>query len=114
MGIRSSSGKLIANVCVILKVWSFLMVSVDVSVLDGLVAVKEVVMQASEKALEQASQCWCDPRAQGIVMDITLATIFAEKIDQYREALLWCSAARDFAPDGQAHNGWLKLAKELL
>lgn len=33
---------------------------------------------------------------------------------EYQQALIWCSAAADFAPEGQARKGWLKLCKPLI
>jgi len=30
-------------------------------------------------------------------------------INEMREALQWCSGSADFAPDGQARQGWLKI-----
>jgi hypothetical protein len=33
---------------------------------------------------------------------------------EYQMALIWCSAAADFAPEGQAREGWLKLGKPLI
>lgn len=33
---------------------------------------------------------------------------------EYQQALIWCSAAADFAPEGQAREGWLKLCKPLI
>lgn len=39
----------------------------------------------------------------------------AEKeIEQLRKALIWCSGSGDFAPEGQAREGWLKLCAPLL
>ena len=68
----------------------------------------------SEFAKQVAAQCWCDPRTSGIEMDVRLAEVFAEKLDQYIEALHWCSGSRDFSPGGQAREGWIKVQKELL
>jgi hypothetical protein len=33
---------------------------------------------------------------------------------EYQMALIWCSAAAEFAPEGQAREGWLKLCKPLI
>ena len=33
---------------------------------------------------------------------------------KYQEALIWCSGSPDFAPEGQAREGWLKLCAPLL
>ena len=68
----------------------------------------------SEKAIQEAATSWCDPRTSDREMDVALATVFAEKIDLYREALIWCSGSPSFAPGGEARVGWEKLAKELL
>ncbi|KKL51365.1 hypothetical protein LCGC14_2296220 [marine sediment metagenome] len=47
-------------------------------------------------------------------MDPELAEVFAEKIDKYIDALMWCSGSADFAPEGQAHSGWKKLCRPLI
>lgn len=69
---------------------------------------------ASEKSLQKAAQAWCKPSTSEKVMDPELAEAFAEIIDEYRAALLWCSGSDDFAVGGKARVGWNKLAKELL
>ena len=38
-------------------------------------------------ALEIAAQCWCDPRVSDREMDSELATVFAEKLVPYLDAL---------------------------
>ena len=38
----------------------------------------------------------------------------ADEIDLLREALIWCSGASDFAPDGVARAGFEKLILPLL
>lgn len=43
-----------------------------------------------------------------------LAIEIARLIDQYREALIWCSGSADFNPGGQAHDGWNKICEPLL
>lgn len=68
----------------------------------------------SEKAIQVAAQCWCDPRTSDRVMDSELATVFAEKIDAYIGALQWASGSPSFAPGGEARTGWEKVAKELM
>lgn len=68
----------------------------------------------TERAIEQAASCWCDPRTSDRVMDVVLATVIAEKIDAYREALIWCSGSPLFQPGGEARLGWEKLTMELL
>lgn len=34
--------------------------------------------------------------------------------ERMAEALIWCSGSEDFAPEGKARAGWLKLCKPLL
>lgn len=38
-------------------------------------------VKPSEKALQIAAQCWCDPETSGKVMDIELAVAFAKRLD---------------------------------
>jgi len=47
-------------------------------------------------------------------MDPILAEAFAEIVDEYREALMWCSGSADFGPEGQAREGWLKGIQPLI
>lgn len=61
-----------------------------------------------------AAQAWCDPRTSNRVMDPELAEVFAEKLDQYLEALRWCGGSADFGDGGQAREGWLKICDPLL
>ena len=68
----------------------------------------------STKAIEVAAQCWCDPRTSNRSMDVELATVFAEQIDRYIEALIWCSGSQDFAEEGIARVGWLEVRNRLL
>lgn len=70
--------------------------------------------ELNSKSAEVAAQCWCDPRVSDRVMDVELATVFAEQIEKYRDALLWCTGSGDFQVGGQARKGWLKLVKPLL
>jgi hypothetical protein len=37
----------------------------------------------------------------------------ADEIDSLRDALLWCGGSSDFAPEGKAHAGWLKIVGPL-
>ena len=69
---------------------------------------------ASQNAMRKAAQAWCKPTTSAKVMDTALAEAFAEIIDEYREALIWCSGSADFGPEGQARVGWLKIVKQLL
>lgn len=39
---------------------------------------------------------------------------FAERIEKYREALIWCSGSPSFGPDGEAREGWLRVCQPLL
>jgi len=68
----------------------------------------------SQKAIETAAQCWCDPRTSGTEMDADLFTVFAEVIERYRDALMWCSGSADFGPGGKACEGWNKIARPLI
>jgi len=68
----------------------------------------------SEQAIHIAAQCWCDPRVGDREMDSELATVFAEKLDDYLAALQWCSGAEDFQKGGRARKGWEKIGKTLL
>ena len=36
------------------------------------------------------------------------------KIEEYKEALIWCSGSADFSEGGQAREGWLKVRARLL
>ena len=69
---------------------------------------------ATEMALGKAAQAWCKIATSGKTMDPELAEAFAEIIDEYREALIWCSGSDDFGPGGQAREGWLKIERSLL
>ncbi len=69
---------------------------------------------ASEIALKKAAQAWCKPTTSEKIMDPVLAEEFAEIIDEYREALIWCSGSEDFAEGGKARIGWLKVAEPLI
>lgn len=66
----------------------------------------------SEKAIEIAAQCWCDPRTEDRTMDVELAMVFAEQLDKYIEALIWCSGSGDFGEGGIASVGWQKMVVE--
>lgn len=69
---------------------------------------------ATELARGFAAQAWCDERTARTVMDPILAEVFAEKLDQYIEALRWCGGSADFGDGGQARKGWLKVVEPLL
>jgi len=68
----------------------------------------------TEEALGVAARAWCLTTTENITMDVALAKAFAQIIDHYREALIWCSGSNDFAVDGQARKGWEKLCVPLL
>lgn len=70
--------------------------------------------RASTLARGIAAQAWCDERTSHLEMDPELTEVFAEKIDQYLDALIWCSGSADFAEGGQAHKGWVKTCVPLL
>ena len=42
---------------------------------------------ASENSVALAAQVWCDDRCSNKVMDVELATVFAETLDEMRECL---------------------------
>lgn len=53
----------------------------------------------SEESMHTASQCWCDPRTSDREMDVDLATVFAEKLDQFRAPTKKPLSSTDRAPD---------------
>jgi len=69
---------------------------------------------ASESALQRAAQAWGKEKTSGKEMDTELATAFAEIIDEYREALIWCGGSEDFGPGGKAQEGYNKIVRPLL
>ena len=69
---------------------------------------------ASDQARAIASQFWGDPRTRKTEMDVVLAEVIAEKIDEYLDALQWCSGSADFGPGGQAKKGWDRCVRPLL
>ena len=69
---------------------------------------------ASKNARHKAAQAWCKSATSALAMDSVLAEAFAEIIDEYREALLWCSGSTDFGPEGQAREGWIKGVQPLI
>ena len=68
----------------------------------------------SKIALEKAAQAWCKSTTSGTLMDPILAEAFAEIIDEYREALIWCGGSDDFGDGGKAREGWLKVVESLV
>ena len=69
---------------------------------------------ASKDARMKAAQAWCTEKTKHKEMDPELAEAFAEILDEYIEALIWCSGFADFAPEGQARKGWEKICQPLL
>ncbi len=61
-----------------------------------------------------AAQAWCDPRTSHLIMEPELAEVFAEKLDKYKEAIIWMSGAPAFAPEGEAWQGWQMIRDTLL
>lgn len=72
------------------------------------------MVKATAMGLGMAARFWCDKRTETRVMDVALATVIAEKLDEFAEALLWASARADFQVGGQARKGYEKLIKPLL
>lgn len=68
----------------------------------------------SQFAQERAAQIWCEPNTEKFSMIPELCIEFARVIDQYREVLIWCSGSVDFAPNGKASEGWIKIWQALL
>ena len=69
---------------------------------------------ASKLAREKVALAWCTEATKHKVMDPELAEAFAEILDEYIEALIWCSGFADFGPGGQAEKGWDRLCRPLL
>jgi hypothetical protein len=68
----------------------------------------------SDLALQKAAGAWCREKTKNTEMDVDLATEFAKLLDDYIEALVWCSGASDFAPEGKAREGWEKIVAPLI
>lgn len=66
------------------------------------------------RSSDVAVRCWDDPRVSHLNMDPILAVVFAEVIEEYIDALQWCSGSEDFAKDGHARVGWEKIVEPLL
>jgi hypothetical protein len=69
---------------------------------------------AAEKALDEiarVSGCpeWDYPGQ--VVRDVQALAAENAKL---KEALIWCSGASDFAPEGRAREGWLRMCKPLI
>jgi hypothetical protein len=65
-------------------------------------------------ARELAAQLYCDPRVSDRVLDPDLCEVIAERFDEYRGALQWCSASQDFHEGGQARIGFEKIVRPLI
>ena len=68
----------------------------------------------SEIARQKAAQAWCKPKTSNRIVDPYVAEAFAEIIDEYREALIWCSGSEDFGRGGKAREGWVKICQPLI
>lgn len=71
-------------------------------------------LKASKLARQRAAQVWGTERTSRMVMDPILAEEFARILDQYIEALQWCSGCTDFGSGGKARKGWKKIVEPLL
>ena len=71
-------------------------------------------MIISELARQKAAQAWRKPKTKKIKMIPELAEAFAKILDKYIEALTWCGGSTDFAPDGKAYKGWVKICTPLV
>ena len=69
---------------------------------------------ATENARRKAAQAWFKPATSAKRIDPELVEAFAEIIDEYREALMWCGGSGDFSEEGQAREGWAKLVAPLI
>ena len=72
------------------------------------------VRNISELARQKAIQAWCKPETSNITIDPRLTKVFAEILDEYIEALIWCGGSVDFAPEGKAYKGWVKICTPLV
>lgn len=70
-------------------------------------------MKPSEKSLQLAAQCWCDEETKNTVMDVYLATAFAERLDKKDEVIKILKEAIRFHHDtwSQVNNDNLCLAE---
>jgi len=74
----------------------------------------EGTKKASEFARHKAAQLWCKFETEKIVMVPEVAEAMANLIDEYRDALIWCSGSSDFGAGGKARKGWLKICQPLI
>ena len=68
----------------------------------------------TEHSLQVAGSLWCDPRTSHLVMIPELALVFAEKLDEYKEAIIWMSGSPSFSPESESWDAWQKLRDTLL
>ena len=71
-------------------------------------------IQPSESTLGIAARVWCTPKTEKFVLIPEVTEEFARIIDEYKEALMWCSGSADFGQGGKAEIGWKKICKPLL
>lgn len=75
-------------------------------------------MTQSEKIQQAVARGWCAPENAHKEMDTELASAIAAEVEhvvnEYVEALQWCSGASDFAPEGKARAGFEKVVLPLL
>jgi len=70
--------------------------------------------KVSKFAKQKAAQVWCKPSTEKITMIPELAEEIAKVIDEYCNALMWCSGSADFSEEGKARKGWLKICQPLI
>lgn len=68
----------------------------------------------SIQAINISARVWTRGECTSREMDTVLAIEFARVIDEYREALIWCSGSDDFGPGGQAEEGFRKIRDRLI
>ena len=68
----------------------------------------------TEHSLQVAGSLWTDKRTAHLMMIPELAMVFAEKLDEYKDALIFMSGAPSFEPDGVAWEEWVKIRDSLL
>ncbi len=71
-------------------------------------------MTKVKKSIERAAQVWCTEKTKHKEMDVELAEEFANILDEYIDALIWCSGSADFGPGGQAEKGFNKICRPLI
>ncbi len=61
-----------------------------------------------------AARAWCTKKTENIEMDSRLAEEFAKIIEDFREALIWCSGSADFGQGRKAAIGWKRICEPLI